>query len=337
MTSRLRLVTALTGAGLVAALAFATIGAPAPAREPKVVLVFDPGGPVGAYAHEVAGLRRAVKRFGVTGRVVTLSPKEDWTTALSTLAEQRYDLIIRIGAFRLDALGAAAKAFPKTRFAVVDGPVEALTPRPKNVMGTVFREEQAGYLAGYLAGLVEGRAPGKDVISSVGGIKYFAVDAFIAGYQAGARKADPGVTTLHAYSNSFVDPAKCRAVALNQIANGSRVVFSVAGACGVGALLAAKQHGIWGVGADSDQSALGPYILTSALKGVGGIATFEIIRAFVGGKFLGGSDLVFDIRNGGVGLGKISPRVPRLFVARVETIRRRIASGEIRIPTALSP
>jgi basic membrane protein A and related proteins len=337
MSRRLRLVTALTGAGLVAVLAFAMTAAPSPRRPPKVVLVFDPGGPTGAYAHEVVGLQRAVRRFGVTGRVVTLSPKEDWTTALSTLAAQRYNLIIRIGAFRIGAVDAAARTFPKTRFAVVDGPVEALPHRPKNVMGTVFREEQAGYLAGYLAGLVERRGPGKDVISSVGGIKYFAVDAFIAGYQAGARKADPGITTLNAYSNSFVDPTKCRAVALNQIAKGSRVVFNVAGACGLGALQAAKEHGIWGIGVDKDQSVLGPYILTSAVKGVGGIATFEIIRAFVMGKFLGGRNLVFDIQNRGVGLGKISPQVPRSFIARVETIRRRIASGEIRIPTALSP
>jgi basic membrane protein A and related proteins len=336
MSRCLEFLTAFALGTLVAIFGFATTGSSSQLRAPKVVLVFDPGGPIGAYAHEVVGLQRAVRQFGVTGRVVTLSPKEDWTTALSTLAAQRYDLIIRIGAFRIGALDTAARAFPNTRFAVVDGPVEALRHRPTNVMGTVFREEQAGYLAGYLAGLVETRRSGKDVISSVGGIKYFAVDAFIAGYQSGARKADPRITTLNAYSNSFVDRAKCRAVALNQIAKGSSVVFNVAGACGLGALEAAKQHGVWGIGVDKDQSSLGPYILTSAIKGVGGIATFEVIRAFATGKFLGGHNLVFDVRNGGVGLGKISPRVPTSFVVRVERIRRRIASGMIRIPTTLS-
>jgi len=50
-------------------------------------------------------------------------------------------------------------------------------------------------------------------------------------------------------------------VALSQIAKGSRVVFQVAGVCGLGALEAASEHGIWGIGVDVDQSHLGQHIL----------------------------------------------------------------------------
>src|SRR5207245_782235 len=110
---------------------------------------------------------------------------------------------------------------------------------------------------GYLAALMEKRRPGKDVIGSVGGYKIPTVDAYIAGYQAGARKADPRITMLNGYADSFVNPAKCGAVALDQIARGAGVVFQVASACGLGALDAARDRGVWGIGVDIDQSSLG--------------------------------------------------------------------------------
>ena len=100
---------------------------------------------------------------------------------------------------------------------------------PPNVEGLLFKEQEVGYLAGYLAGLAEKRAPGDDVISAVGGMKEPPVDRFIAGYQAGARKADPGITILNGYSQDWDDQAKCKELALDQIANGSHIVFQVAG------------------------------------------------------------------------------------------------------------
>jgi basic membrane lipoprotein Med (substrate-binding protein (PBP1-ABC) superfamily) len=100
-------------------------------------------------------------------------------------------------------------------------------------VGLVFREEQAGYLAGHLAALVLTLSPGEEVISSVGGQRVPAVERYIAGYQAGARGANPRVTTLNSYTDDFWDPVKGRSVALSQIAKGSRVVFQVAGPCGL--------------------------------------------------------------------------------------------------------
>ena len=79
---------------------------------------------------------------------------------------------------------------------------------------------------------------------------------------------EPGTKTLVDYSQDFVDQAKCKELALNHIDGGSKVEFAVAGHCGLGALDAAKEAKIWGVGVDKDQSFLGPHILTSAVKKV---------------------------------------------------------------------
>jgi basic membrane protein A len=221
-----------------------------------------------------------------------------------------------------------ATKFPNTKFAVIDVDQSTLKHKPTNVQGLLFAEQQSGYLAGYLAGLYTKDAGGKQVIGSVGGQKIPPVDHYIAGYQAGAKKADPGIKTINAYSQEFVDQAKCKEPALNQISAGSDIVFQVAGGCGLGALDAAKERGVWGIGVDADQSYLGPYILTSAIKKVD-VAVFDTIKEVQDSSFKGGQDAYFDLQNDGVGIGKVSSKVPKSIVDQVDDIRQKIVSGEI--------
>jgi basic membrane protein A len=127
-------------------------------------------------------------------------------------------------------------------------------------------------------------------------------------------------------------------VAENQIAAGAHVVFAVAGLCGLGALSAAKDHGIWGVGVDRDQSFLGSYILTSAVKRVD-IGVFNAIKTAKAGKFKGGSNAVFNLKNKGVALGKISPKLKgklrKQILAKVAVLQKQIISGKIKVPTTV--
>jgi basic membrane protein A len=106
----------------------------------------------------------------------------------------------------------------------------------------------------------------------------------------------------------------------------------VAGGCGLGALDAARERDVWGIGVDTDQSFLGPHILTSAVKRVD-VAVFEAIRTAVEGDFAGGRDLVFDLENEGVGIGEISPDVPQEFIDEMNELEPLIRSGEIEPPT----
>ena len=70
-----------------------------------------------------------------------------------------------------------------------------------------------------------------------------AIVHYISGYIQGAKKANPGIKVLANYANdpTFNDQAKCKETALNQIQQGTRRVFQVAGGCGLGALHAAKE------------------------------------------------------------------------------------------------
>jgi basic membrane protein A len=171
----------------------------------------------------------------------------------------------------------------------------------------------------------------RQVIGSVGGQKIPPVDRYIAGYQAGAKAANPEITTLNGYSQDFVDQAKCKEIALNQIGRGADVIFQVAGQCGLGALSAAAEQNVRGIGVDADQAYLGDHILTSALKKVD-VAVFQTAQEVQDGSFTGGEDSVFDVASGGVGLGEISDDVPGDIISQVQGIQDQIAAGEIDIP-----
>jgi basic membrane protein A len=281
------------------------------------------------------GLTRAEEELGIEGRVIESRSAADYVPNMTSLARQGYDLVIGVGFAQGDAVATAAKRFPDTRFAIVDVDQAFLKGKPANVEGLLFKEEQVGYLVGTLAALTAERE-GKGRISAVGGFKEPPVDRFIAGYRAGARAAVPEIDVAWAYSQDWEDQAKCKELALDQIAAGSGVVFQVAGGCGLGALSAAEERGVWGIGVDADQSFLGAHILTSALKGVD-TAVFLTIESVLEGTFEGGGNSVFGLEEDGVGLGTISPEADEDDVRAVEDVEERIASGEITdIPTTVS-
>jgi basic membrane protein A and related proteins len=220
-------------AGVTAVALSAASGAAEGRRPLRIGLVFQTTAVTGAYQQGAfAGLQRAAKELGVEVKAVVPGPApSSYVPSFSYLARQKYDLIIALGFLEVGDLDTVAQRFPDRTFALIDSPQTALKHRPTNVRGAVFRTEQAAYLAGYLAALMEKQRPGKDVISSVGGFAIPTVDDFIAGFEAGARKVDPPITTLHAYSQDFLAAGKCKTVALNQIARGSGAVFNVAGGC----------------------------------------------------------------------------------------------------------
>jgi basic membrane protein A len=300
----------------------------------KVGLVTDIGGLNDRSFNQLAneGLERAKSELGVEGRVLTSKSDADYVPNLSTLAQQKYDLVIGVGFLMSDAMNTVATKFPDTNFAIIDFSQAALKDKPANVRGLLFSEQEAGYLAGYLAALVVKDKGGDMVISSVGGQKIPPVDHYIAGYQAGAKKVLPKIKTLNDYSQDFVDQAKCKEIALNHIAEGAQVVFQVAGQCGLGALDAAKEKGVLGIGVDADQGYLGDHILTSAQKKVD-VSVFETAKAAQDGSFKGGEDQIFDLKSDGVGLGKLNADGQK-FADKIEEIKQQIIGGEISdIPT----
>jgi basic membrane protein A len=309
----------------------------------KVTLVTDIGGLDDRSFNFLAnqGLQRAKTNLKVTGNVFISKSDRDYIPNLTRAARDGSGLVIGVGFLMADSVAKVAKRFPKTKFAIIDNsgvPVELKNGNPTNVRGLLFKEQEAGYLVGYLAARQITARPfgGNIMLGAVGGLKIPPVDRFIAGYYAGAKKANPKVKVVHAYSQDFVDQAKCKEHALNMIANGAGVVFQVAGQCGLGVLSAAKERKVFGIGVDADQGYLGPHVMTSATKKVD-VAVYQTIAAAQksGASFRTGYNAIFTVKNGGVGYGKISNRISPALKRAVENIRKQIAAGTIKgIPQA---
>ncbi len=273
------------------------------------------------------GLQTAEKA-GIKGRVIQSKSPADYIPNLQACVKSGAGVTIGVGFLMTDAMDAIATSFKSNKFAIVDVDVTGMKHKPKNVQGLLFKEQEAGYLVGYAAGLYV-KASGGTAVGSVGGLKIPPVDRYIAGYQFGAKKADPGITVLNDYSQDFVAQAKCKEKALNQIANGSTVEFQVAGQCGLGVLDAARSKKIFGIGVDADQGFLGAHVMTSALKKVD-VAVYSAIKAAKAGALLGGKNKVFGASVNGVGYGKWSPRVSAAIRSAVAAQFTLLKAGKVK-------
>jgi basic membrane protein A len=308
--------------------------AAAPASDVTVGLVSDVGKFNDRSFNQSAleGLERAEAELGVEGTPIESRAASDYIPNLTSLARDDTSVTIGVGFLMADAMDTIATQFPDNNFAIVDYPWGALKSKPPNVRGLTFATNENSYLIGYLAAKQVQKQGGKQVISAVGGQKIPTVTIFIAGYEAGAKAANPNITVLKDYSQEFVQQAPCKELALDQIAKGSQVVFQVAGGCGLGALSAAADKNVWGVGVDRDQSDLGPHILTSAVKRVD-TAVFDTTQSAADDAFKGGEDQTFDLANDGVALGKVSPEVSQDILDEVDGLKQQIIDGEITVPT----
>jgi basic membrane protein A and related proteins len=335
----------IAAAATLVALVLASVGGASNQATIKVADVTDIGGlnDKGFNHLSYVGLQRAKQKLGIQGRVYITNTAAERKPNLQAAAQSGYGLVIAVGVlYQFGPLDDVAPAFPKTKFAGVDVDWSGLSKKPANVRGIQFKEQQAGYLVGYIAGLEIKRHPykGKQIISGVGANKVPAITRFLAGYRAGAKKANRKVTVKIDYANdpTFADQAKCKETTLNQIGAGSGIVFEAAGQCGLGGLSAAKQKGVWGIGVDADQSFLGRHILTSATKHVD-VAVYDAIKAFKANPsgFKGGFNKNYTVKNNGVGYGKLSSKLSKAdrayILPRVERIKKLIAQGKIVPPS----
>jgi basic membrane protein A len=326
-------------AALVAIVALATVlAASGGARTNatfKAALISDVGrfNDKGFNQNQLVGLKLAKAKLKIQIGTAESTSDKDYVPNFTSFAAQKYNVVIGAGFLLTDAEKQVADQFRSVKFGITDVDVTAKpfngreTP---NIMGSQFSVEQNSYLVGCLAALMAKKAGG-NTISGVGGIPIPPVKQFFAGYTPGAKKCVKGINVKIDYSGSFTEQDKCKALALNQIAAGSKVVFNVAGPCGFGTLNAAKEKRVWGIGVDVDQSYLGAHILTSAVKRVD-LWVYRLCRAAKNGTFKGGTNMLFTLKNGGVGLGKTSKKVPKAYINKVNVLKKQIISGKIRVP-----
>lgn len=322
-----------------------TSSAPAKAAL-KVALVTDIGGLNDNGFNHLAytGYKKAEQQYGFTEQVIQTQSQNDYIANL-TQAARAADLVIAIGFLMETPLDQVAKQFPQKKFAIIDG---CAIPQGKqdcetlpNVAPLFFKEQEAGCLVGTIAGQMEmdGKAKiskllGKNTIGAIGGLSIPPVNRYIAGYKYCAKQVDPNVNVIVNYSQDFQATAKCKDIALSQInQHQADIIFQVAGGCGVGALDAADQKGVFGIGVDADQGYIHGSVITSALKRVD-TAVYSTIQTFQENKYTN-TPPTFDLTHDGVGYAPTSKDVPSDAKQKADDIATQIKSGAVKVPDAI--
>jgi len=300
----------------------------------KAALVSDIAGfnDNGFNKNQLKGLKVAAAKVGGTAIPLVSHSQSDYKPNYNTAVRDGANVVVAAGFLLADTMKLYAKQFPKVDFAITDDSYKAAGGY-KNEQGITYVTQQAGCLVGVLAA-EEAKAMGGNTIAATGGIKIPPVDSYIAGYKYCAAKAVPGTKTIVQYSNSFTDEAACSTVAQNEIGQGAEVVFQVAGLCGDGALKEASKLGKWGIGVDADEYHVASKILTSAVKKTD-VGVEDVVESVANGTFKGGTDIVLNLKNNGVGVGRISPKVPKSWIALMNSYKAKIIAGSLKPPAVI--
>jgi basic membrane protein A and related proteins len=187
----------------------------------------------------------------------------DYSRALNILTRPRPSIIFCIG-YMYDAfVNKLGPNYPDTLFCIIDGS----PPAVPNALSIQFRVGEASTLAGVVAADISKTK----TVAFVGGSDIPVIREFLEGYEAGARRLDPGIRILASYIGSgpgaFRNSTAGKDIGLRLIDAGADVLFHAAGASGDGVIAAAQQRSVKAIGVDVDQTHLAPEtVVTNVVK-----------------------------------------------------------------------
>lgn len=308
----------------------------------KIGLAFDIGGRGDQSFNDsaAAGLDKAKKDLDVKTEEISAKPDEpdsDKESRLRLLANKGYNPVIGVGFAYTASINKVAKDFPNTKFLVVDA--DQCKVEGANVSGACFSEEQGSYLVGAAAALKSKTG----TIGFIGGVNVPLINKFFAGYQAGAKKAKPGIKVLPAKYltqppnfNGFKDAGLGNEAAKGQLDQNADVIYHAAGGAGIGVIKTVGAAKKWAIGVDSDQynqpavAGVKAQILTSMEKHVD-VAVYDFVESVAKGTFQAGTKQ-YNLSNNGIGYATSGGNVDDIK-AKLDELKADIVSGKITVPT----
>lgn len=288
------------------------------------------------------GMKEVEKKHNVTCQVIEMgSDSSKYEGNFLDASDEGYDIIIGSGWQSQEPIQNVAPDYPDTKYILFDASVDYDKGDYSNVYSINYKQNEGSFLAGVMAG----EMTETNTIGFLGGMQGSVIDDFMLGYIQGAQYANKDIKVLTGYVNSYSDSATCKEMSLADYNQGNAdVVFTAAGASGVGTLDAAKETGKWAIGVDSDQAMLykdsdpekANHIPASVMKRVDN----SLVRAFdlnAEGKLPWGKSETLGLADGAVGLSEnefYEKLVPENVRADIEDASKKIVSGEITVDTA---
>ena len=299
----------------------------------KVGMITDTGGVNDESFNQSAwkGFQDAQAKFGkdkIEIKYLESKQDADYIQNIDTFADEEMDLIVGVG-FKLEAaITEAAKNYPEQQFALIDAVCEG--EQPENVTSLLYEDN----VSAYLTGLVAGKMTETNKVGFIGGMESEVITKFDYGFRAGVKAVNPDAEVMVQYANSFTDSALGKTIANQMHSNNVDVIFTCAGAVGIGAIEAAKENGKKAIGVDQDQNSLAPdNVITSAMKNID-VSVEEMLSKVVDGSYKGGEIIVNTLAMNGVGIAPTSNKnVPPDVLEYVSKEAEKVKSGEVKVPS----
>jgi basic membrane protein A len=294
------------------------------------------------------GVITASKAINSNYRKVASATSNDLVPGIQSLIAEKCNIIVTPGFDFEKPVTDAAKANPKTNFAIIDDNTINLP----NVKDVVFETDEAAFLGGYVAASYSKTG----VVATWGGAQYPSVTIYedgiadgIAYYnqQKGKNVKLLGwneATQKGTFIGDFSNQALAKTDTQNFLNQHADVIIPVAGSLYQGAAAAIQSSGSDAVieGVDADVYQTDPtyksLVLVSILKNLNAPVA-AVIEAASKSKTFDNSLYVGTLKNGGVGLssfhdfaGKVNPSLP----GEIATIKKGIIDGTIKVASPSS-
>ena len=309
-----------------------------PASSGKLAVITGTGGlgdqNLNDYVYSGAQMHEAE---GVTVDVVQPTDLADFPNLQTLYAEDgTYNTIICIGFDQKDALTNVSAQFPDQSFVICDTVCEA-----PNVTSVLFRAEETGFQLGVLAGLLlkEGsleNSHGSNTIGFVGGKDIATINQFAAGYESGARLANPDIKVLRSYVGSFSDPTTATELATSLYEQGADIVFACAGGSGLGVFTAAEKQNGYAFGIETNQNSLSPDHIIACGTRAWNEAIYDVTQKALDGTLKGGI-LSYGISDDMLHAERADSNVSVSdeIIAELDEYCKKVSDGSLTLPTTL--
>lgn len=307
----------------------------------KIAVAYDLGGRGDGGFNDLAYAGAAAAAETTGAEVVESSARAEDTDAertarLTLMAESGANPIIAVGYLYAPSVEEVAAKFPDIWFAIVDDD----TVKADNVVSLMFAAEQGSFLVGAAAALESSTGS----VGFIGGVNTPLINAFEAGFTAGAEAAVADIEVQASYLtqppdfNGFNDPQRGNEAAQGMYDAGVDIVFAAAGGSGIGVFEAASSTGNRAIGVDNDQyesteAPLNEVVLTSMLKRVD-VGVQRFIESVADGTVEAGTAM-FDIETDGVGYSTSGDFLSAETIATLDELAAKIVSGEITVPSTV--
>jgi simple sugar transport system substrate-binding protein/basic membrane protein A len=253
----------------------------------------------------------------------------DHVEAMKDYARRGFSPIIGHSGRFLSAAQRVGPEFDRTFFLVGSG---------SGGQGKVISVDVANEQYSYVVGVLAGRMTRSGKVGAVAGLEGLPnMIASMGGFRLGVKSVRPGAEVKIIYLQSMEDPAAAKEATFSLIAGGADVVGGKLNAGHAGIIQAAREKGVFAAGRSLGHTAIAPErVLTNIdekWSDIYAAAVTDLRAGKLSGHYIpygyntptAGAELRYSADRA------LNPVVPAAVAAELETVKKKLASGEIKV------